>query len=282
MNSICRPRNGPARSRSGRSISQPRSASRRATAVLDFAVDPARDFAPERAQNANVYEAVVKHVGKLRKDKRKIILASYSRGARERLGGLLEDHGLKSMKMVDTWQEALGTRGQCGADGAAARPWLHRPRGRGADRAGHARRPAGPPQEAPQERRRLPRRARHPHPGRSRRPRRPWHRALQRPDLGPRQQGAARLRRARICRRRQALRAGREYRRADALRLGQRASLARPAGRRGVAAAQVEDEGADPRDRGRADQDRRGARHPPRPGRRGRQRLPAIRRPLPL
>ena len=48
---------------------------------------------------------------------------------------------------------------------------------------------------------------------------------------------------------------------------------ARPAGRRGVAAAQVADEGADPRDRGRADQDRRAARHPPRPDRRSRQRL---------
>jgi transcription-repair coupling factor (superfamily II helicase) len=80
--------------------------------VLDFAVDPARDFAPERTQNANVYEAVVKHVDKFRKDKRKVIFASYSRGARERLGGLLEDHGLKSLKMVDTWQEALGARGQ--------------------------------------------------------------------------------------------------------------------------------------------------------------------------
>jgi transcription-repair coupling factor (superfamily II helicase) len=80
--------------------------------VLDFAVDPARDFAPERTQNANVYEAVVKHADKLRKDKRKIIFASYSGGARERLGGLLEDHGLKSLKMVDSWQEALGTRGQ--------------------------------------------------------------------------------------------------------------------------------------------------------------------------
>ena len=78
--------------------------------VIDFAVDPARDFAPERAQNANIYEIVVKHLSKLRKDKKKIVLASYSLGARERLAGLLEDHGLKSLKTVETWQEALGAR----------------------------------------------------------------------------------------------------------------------------------------------------------------------------
>jgi len=78
--------------------------------VIDFGVDPARDFAPERAQNSNIYEEVIKHAGKLRKDKHKIVLASYSAGARERLTGLLEDHGLKSVKQVRTWQEALGAK----------------------------------------------------------------------------------------------------------------------------------------------------------------------------
>jgi transcription-repair coupling factor (superfamily II helicase) len=78
------------------------------TTVLDFEVDAPRDFAPERAQNANVYEAVVAHVADLRKSKRKIVLASYSRGARERLKGLLEDHGLTRAAVADTWQEALG------------------------------------------------------------------------------------------------------------------------------------------------------------------------------
>jgi transcription-repair coupling factor (superfamily II helicase) len=76
--------------------------------VLDFAVEGARDFAPERAQNANIYEAVVKHAAKLKKNKKKVILASYSAGARERLGNLLADHGLKSARPAETWQEALG------------------------------------------------------------------------------------------------------------------------------------------------------------------------------
>jgi transcription-repair coupling factor (superfamily II helicase) len=80
--------------------------------VIDFAVEPARDFAPERAQQSNVYEAVAKHVGALRKSGHKVVLASYTRGARERLSGLLEDHGLKAQKLADNWQEALGAKTQ--------------------------------------------------------------------------------------------------------------------------------------------------------------------------
>ena len=70
-------------------------------------------------------------------------------GARERLAGLLTDHGLKSQKLVDSWQEALGQQDAAGADGPAARPRVHRARRRRPYRAGHARRsPRPPPQEA--------------------------------------------------------------------------------------------------------------------------------------
>ncbi|MFL6779041.1 MAG: transcription-repair coupling factor [Sphingomicrobium sp.] len=78
--------------------------------VIDFGVDGPRDFAPERTQGTNVYEAVTAHVARLRKDKKKVVLASYTVGARERLAGLLEDHGLKSLKLAESWQEALGAR----------------------------------------------------------------------------------------------------------------------------------------------------------------------------
>jgi transcription-repair coupling factor (superfamily II helicase) len=76
--------------------------------VLDFDVDGPRDFGPERAAQANIYEAVADHVEKLRKQGRRPILASYSIGARERLGSLLADHGMKGSKHAETWQEALG------------------------------------------------------------------------------------------------------------------------------------------------------------------------------
>ena len=96
--------------------------------VIDFGVDGPRDFAPERAQSANVYEAVTKHVAKLRKDKKKIVLASYTAGARERLAGLLEDHGLKSLKLAAQLAGGAGRADRRGADRPAARPWLHRRR----------------------------------------------------------------------------------------------------------------------------------------------------------
>jgi transcription-repair coupling factor (superfamily II helicase) len=89
--------------------------------VLDFGVDPARDFAPERSQNANVYEAVVAHIADLRRAKQRVVLASYSAGARERLKGLLSDHGLTKFADVDSWQEALGVAAGTGrASGSVA------------------------------------------------------------------------------------------------------------------------------------------------------------------
>jgi transcription-repair coupling factor (superfamily II helicase) len=80
--------------------------------VIDFGVAAARDFAPERAQQANIYEAVARHVADLRKSGHKVVLASYTRGARERLSGLLDEHGLKAQKLADSWQEALGSKTQ--------------------------------------------------------------------------------------------------------------------------------------------------------------------------
>jgi transcription-repair coupling factor (superfamily II helicase) len=77
--------------------------------VIDFAIEPARDFAPERTKSENVYEAVVGQVAELRRSGRKVVLASYSAGARERLKGLLADHGLGKTAPVDSWQEALGS-----------------------------------------------------------------------------------------------------------------------------------------------------------------------------
>ena len=76
--------------------------------VLDFGVDGPRDFAPERAGGTNIYEAVVDHLGGLARSRRKRVLASYSNGARDRLAGLLADHGLAGALKVDSWHEALG------------------------------------------------------------------------------------------------------------------------------------------------------------------------------
>ncbi len=84
--------------------------------TIDCETTPPRDFTPERTAQANVYEAVKTHIDDLRQAKRRIVLASYSKGARDRLSGLLADHGVTRVASVDSWQEALGTS----ADGRVA------------------------------------------------------------------------------------------------------------------------------------------------------------------
>ncbi|MGI4876907.1 MAG: transcription-repair coupling factor, partial [Janthinobacterium lividum] len=79
--------------------------------TIDCQAGPPRDFTPERTAQANVYEAVKAHVDDLRRAKRRIVLASYSNGSRERLRGLLDDHGVTGLALADSWQEALGTAG---------------------------------------------------------------------------------------------------------------------------------------------------------------------------
>jgi transcription-repair coupling factor (superfamily II helicase) len=76
--------------------------------ILDFAVDAGRDFAPERAQKVNIYEAVAKHLSNLIASGKKTIIASYSGGARDRLKGLLADHNAPPLVDAEGWQAAQG------------------------------------------------------------------------------------------------------------------------------------------------------------------------------
>ena len=76
--------------------------------VIDLETFAARDFTPERTADLNVYDKVADHLSDERRKGRKTIIASYSGGARERLAGLLRDHGVTGLAQVDTWQEALG------------------------------------------------------------------------------------------------------------------------------------------------------------------------------
>ena len=78
--------------------------------VIDLGGDPPRDFGAERAQNENIYEAVAAHVRKLGREGKSVVIASYSAGSRERMSGLLADHGLTGLADADTWQRALGAR----------------------------------------------------------------------------------------------------------------------------------------------------------------------------
>ena len=76
--------------------------------VIDFGFTSAHDFAPERAQGSNIYEAAARHLAALATRGLKPILAAYSPGSRSRLAALLADAGKAKLVMAETWQEALG------------------------------------------------------------------------------------------------------------------------------------------------------------------------------
>ncbi|BBB09478.1 transcription-repair coupling factor [Sphingopyxis sp. EG6] len=77
--------------------------------IVDLETFAARDFTPERAADLNVYDKVADHLSDERRKGRKTIIASYSEGARDRLSGLLREHGVSGLVQADTWQEALGS-----------------------------------------------------------------------------------------------------------------------------------------------------------------------------
>ncbi len=74
--------------------------------VVDFGIDGPRDFGAERSRSENVYEALTDYRKSLKKTG--LVLASYSGGSRQRLAGLVADHGLTEIAMAATWQEAQG------------------------------------------------------------------------------------------------------------------------------------------------------------------------------
>jgi transcription-repair coupling factor (superfamily II helicase) len=66
-----------------------------------------RDFAPERAQErANVFEAAAAHIADMQRAKKRVVLAAWSEGSAERLGGVLSDHGLGAIRRIAGWPDA--------------------------------------------------------------------------------------------------------------------------------------------------------------------------------
>ncbi len=124
--------------------------------VIDAGGRIGRDFAPERQQESvSLFGALADHVREKRKTGN-VVVASYSKGARERLEGLLVGCGARG-RAGDRRRRGY-SRGQGGAEprGLGARARL---RGAGADgdlRAGRAGRPVDPGAEAPQARGELP------------------------------------------------------------------------------------------------------------------------------
>ena len=65
-----------------------------------------RNFAEERADpNANVFDAVVKHISTVRAAKQRVIVAGWTEGSLDRLTQILEEHHLGNLKRVATLAE---------------------------------------------------------------------------------------------------------------------------------------------------------------------------------
>src|SRR5829696_6354623 len=76
--------------------------------VVDCAARRGRDFIAERAEEGtNVFDAAVTHVRALQGQGRRLMLASWSEGSRERLCHVLNDHGLTQTKPVGRLADAL-------------------------------------------------------------------------------------------------------------------------------------------------------------------------------
>ncbi|HUO88369.1 MAG TPA: transcription-repair coupling factor [Rhizomicrobium sp.] len=82
------------------------------TKSVDAAGRQGRDFAPERQQGrTNVFQAAADHIVALQAARKRVVLASWSAGSAERLGGVLSDHGLGAMRIVSNWADASQLHG---------------------------------------------------------------------------------------------------------------------------------------------------------------------------
>lgn len=78
--------------------------------VIDVGARAGRDFAPERADtNVNVFEAVTAHINGLQAARKKVVVALWSEGSRDRMSSMLKDHKLLNLTPVNTWRVVQAT-----------------------------------------------------------------------------------------------------------------------------------------------------------------------------
>ena len=76
--------------------------------IVDAGTHTGRNFAPERAEaERNVFDAVTKHVHALQSDRKRVVIAMWSEGSRERMSHVLADHGLVNLTNVANYPDAL-------------------------------------------------------------------------------------------------------------------------------------------------------------------------------
>ncbi|HWU56353.1 MAG TPA: CarD family transcriptional regulator, partial [Rhizomicrobium sp.] len=78
------------------------------TSSVDAGGRQGRDFAPERqGGNLNVFQAAADHLKALQAKGRRVLVASWTEGSVERMGGVMSDHGVTPIRKVADWPEAL-------------------------------------------------------------------------------------------------------------------------------------------------------------------------------
>lgn len=76
------------------------------TAGINLGGKQGRNFAPERAQDGvNIFEVLGGHILGLRRAGKRIAIASWSEGARDRLQHVLSDHGIGNVLLADSWTD---------------------------------------------------------------------------------------------------------------------------------------------------------------------------------
>ena len=76
--------------------------------IVDIGSRQGRTFASERAESdGNVFDAVTRHVQALQAGQKRVVIAAWSDGSRERMRHVLADHKLVNLTDVPSWPEAL-------------------------------------------------------------------------------------------------------------------------------------------------------------------------------
>ncbi len=89
--------------------------------VIDCGGKPGRNFAPERTDEAaNVFNAAVEHIHALQKNGKRVLVAGWTDGSRDRLKGVLHEHGLKWIELVGSLHQVFGIKREHVAMGVMA------------------------------------------------------------------------------------------------------------------------------------------------------------------
>jgi transcription-repair coupling factor (superfamily II helicase) len=69
---------------------------------VDYAARPARDFAPERQAGTNVFDAAAAYLRDRQASRKHTTILCYSEGSRDRLSGLLAEHGVAGLTTIQS------------------------------------------------------------------------------------------------------------------------------------------------------------------------------------